>query len=106
MLTLQADDEEQDATFKALFDRGEQYLEFAQTLKEAKTLLKIGTEVELRKALRSVGQQLLSLQAIDFFPAKDQDRALSGLNSLRNDVENHRSLGEPKSRANDIKRHQ
>jgi hypothetical protein len=104
MLTLKARDQAQEKTFLALFDRSEQYADFAQTLKETRKTLKSAAEADLHKSLRGLDQQLQALQATDFFPGKAAAAAAAGLETLRTEIEQKLSPGEPVAAAGSIKR--
>lgn len=95
MLQLQARDEAQEKTFRALFDRSEQYADFSQSLKDARRSVKSAGEPELRKLLRTLDQQLQTIRAVDYFPGKAGAGAADGLETLRAEVENKLSPGEP-----------
>lgn len=104
MLKLQARDAVQEKTFRALFDRSEQYADFAQSLKGARKRVKLAGEPELRKLLRTLGQQLQAIRAADYFPGKAGASAADGLETLRLEVEKKLSPGEPKPGAGAIER--
>lgn len=95
MLSLQARDAAQEAGFRALFDRSEQYADFAQSLKEARKAVKTTSEPALRKLLRALDQLLLALRSVDYFPGPASTRATEGLETLRAEVEKKLSPGEP-----------
>ena len=102
LLTLQARDAKQEKTFRALFDRSEHYADFAQSLKDARKNLKSADEPALRKLLRTLGQQLQSIRAIDHFPNKASASAADGLETLRVEVEKRLSPDEPTARERGI----
>lgn len=104
MLTLQARDAEQENTFLALFDRTEQYADFAQSLKETRESLKAATEADLRKVARTLDQQFQTLRATDFFPGKAAAAAAAGLETLRAEIERKLSPGEPTAASGAIER--
>jgi len=104
MLTLQARDATQEKTFQALFDRSEQYADFAQALKDARKGIKAAGEPELRKLLRTLDQQLQAIRAADYFPGKAGSSAVDGLETLRAEVEKKLSPGEPTPSAGAIGR--
>lgn len=104
LLKLQARDAAQEKTFRALFDRAEQYADFARSLKNARKAAKSAGESELRKLLRSVDRQLQSIRATDFFPDKASLGAGAGLETLRAEIESKLSPGEPKPGADGIER--
>ena len=62
MLSVAARDTAQEQAFTALFDRSEQYADFAQSLKEVRSTLKSTAEAGLRKSLRRLEQQLRAIQ--------------------------------------------
>ncbi|HEX7438881.1 MAG TPA: Chromate resistance protein ChrB, partial [Caldimonas sp.] len=95
MLALTARDGAQEEAFALLFDRSEQYAEFMQSLKDARKTIKSASVVDLRKALRTLGQQLGALRAIDFFPGKSGAAAAAGFETLRAEIERQLSPGEP-----------
>lgn len=95
LLGLQARDEAQETTFRALFDRTEQYADFVQSLKRARKTVKTAGEPELRKTLRSLDQQLQAIRTTDHFPGKAGAGAAAGLETLRAEIERKLSPGEP-----------
>ena len=95
MLEVTARDAAQEATFTALFDRSEQYADFAQSLKDARKGMAGRTEAELRKTVRTLEQQLQSILAMDFFAGKAAASAKAGLDTLRSEVERRLSPDEP-----------
>lgn len=97
MLVLQARDEAQEQSFRALFDRSELYAEFLQSVKEARSGIRRASEAELHKGLRILEAQLQALQAGDFFPGKNSRKATDALAALRREVELHLSPDEPAS---------
>ena len=104
MLAVQARDAEQQQAFVALFDRTEQYEEFAQSLKDTRKTIKSTTEADLRRALHTLTEQLRSIEAKDFLAGESARRAASGLETLRAEIERHLSPGEPAARAGAIRR--
>ena len=96
LLEIRACDAAQEKTFRSLFDRSEQYAEFAQALKDArKSLQSTSGEPELRRTLRSLEQQLATIRAADYFPGPTGVSAAAGLEKLRAEVEQRLSPGEP-----------
>ena len=95
ILELRARDAAQEKTFRALFDRAEQYADFARSLKDARKAVKGGGEPELRKLLRGLDQQLRAIRAADYFPGKTGASAADGLETLRTEIETKLSPGEP-----------
>lgn len=95
MLALQARDETQEQAFRGLFDRGEQYAELLESIKDARGAIRKSTEAQLHKTLRSLGQQLQAIQASDFFPGRESQKGADALAKLRREVELHLSPDEP-----------
>lgn len=95
VLELQARDDSQEASFKGMFDRSEQHAEFAQSLKDARKAFRSATEVDIRKSLRTLEQQLQGLLEADFFPGKALESSTAGLRALRQEIERKLSPGEP-----------
>ncbi|MDM0052603.1 chromate resistance protein ChrB domain-containing protein [Variovorax sp. J22R115] len=106
MLVLKARDEVQEKTFLGLFDRSEPYADFAQTLKETRKALKSTEEADLRKSLRALDQQYRAIRATDFFPGKAAAAAAAGLETLRAEIEQRLSPGEPMAASGSIERRQ
>jgi hypothetical protein len=104
LLVVQARDEAQEKSFRALFDRSDLYAGLLQSIKEARGTIRKATEVELHKNLRVLEQQLQSIQTSDFFPGKANGKAADALATLRREVELHLSPGEPASAAVEIRR--
>ncbi len=95
LLVLAARDETQEKAFRALFDRSELYAELLQSVKAARSSIKKSTEAQLHRSLRALEQQLQGIQASDFFPGKDSQKANEALSALRRQVELHLSPDEP-----------
>lgn len=95
LLVVQARDDAQERSFRALFDRSEAYAGFLQSLKEARGRIRKSAEAELHKALRTLDAQLQGLRSTDFFPGKASEKAAAGLAALRREVELHLSPDEP-----------
>lgn len=95
LLEVDARDETQDKAFRNLFDRSDLYAELLQAVKEARKTIRRATEAELHKALRTLEQQLLQVQASDFFPGKDRNAAANSVAALRREIELHLSPDEP-----------
>ena len=105
MLQVQARDAAQEQLFQALFDRREQYAEFARSLKDARRAMRTTGEPELRKLLRTLDQQLQAIRAADYFPGRAGASAADGLEMLRAEIEQKLSPGEPTPSAGAIERH-
>lgn len=95
MLVVEARDEAQEKSFRALFDRSDLYGELLQSIKEVRSAIRKSSEAELHKSLRGLEQQLQSIQASDFFAGKDSERTAAALAALRREIELHLSPDEP-----------
>ena len=104
MLKLQARDAVQEKGFRALFDRGELFADFAQALKGARKTVKTSGEPALRKLLQGLDRQLQSIQAIDHLPGSASVSAVAGLERLRAEIDRRLSPGEPAASAGAIQR--
>ena len=99
LLEVSSRNEQQEKSFRALFDRSDLYAELMQATRDARKTIRKATEAELHKALRSLEQQQRQVQASDFFPGKDQAMAGQVLAGLRREIELHLSPDEPASKA-------
>lgn len=73
---LGADDE---TAFVALFDRSEDYAQFAVSIDQFTSSLPDRTETEARRVLRQLRRDLAGIEAIDFFPGAALREATAGL---------------------------
>ncbi len=104
LLVVQARDDAQEQAFRSLFDRAELYTEFLQAAKEARAQIRSATEAALRKTLRSLEAQLHAIQANDFFPDKDSQKAADAMAALHREIELHLAPDEPSGAATAIAR--
>lgn len=104
LLVVQARDDAQEQAFRSLFDRAELYTEFLQAAKEARAQIRSATEAALRKTLRNLEAQLHGIQANDFFPGKDSQKAADAMAALRREIELHLEPDEPSATAAAIAR--
>jgi len=95
MLVVQARDDAQEKVFRGLFDRSDLYAELLQAIKEARSGIRKSTEAQLHRTLHSLEQQLQAIEASDFFPGRDRQKAADALAALRREVELHLSPDEP-----------
>lgn len=95
MLVVKARDEAQERSFRAMFDRSALFAELLHSAKEMRGNLRKATEADLHKRLRALESQLHTIQASDFFPGKDGEKAAQALAALRREVEVHLSPDEP-----------
>lgn len=95
MLVVQARDDAQEQTLRALFDRSDQHAEFLQAVKATRSRIRQSAEVDLRKGLRALETQLQALRSNDFFPGPHSQKAASALEALRREVALHLAPDEP-----------
>jgi len=96
LLVVTARDAAQERAFRARFDRSDLYAELLRAIKALRARLGQATEAELRKAQRTLDQQLQTIQASDFFPGPAGARAADALAALRHEIAQHLSPGEPR----------
>jgi hypothetical protein len=95
VLRVSSVDGQQEATLRALFDRGEQYRELVAAAKTA-----AGKAEQPVKALRTLRRDFDAIAAIDFFPGEAQAQARQALA----DSEAALSPGEPRTASGRIRR--
>lgn len=82
VLTVQPEDDAQAKTFRALFDRGEDYARLFRAIDEAKAQVARLNEVEARRLATAVQREVAALVAIDFFPGAPCAQASQALAEL------------------------
>jgi hypothetical protein len=89
----------QEAALRALFDRGEAYAQWRESVQAlARELPSLG-ETAARRRFRSVAEALQGVQQIDFFAGEAAAQAQVELESLRREIDALHSAGEPHARA-------
>jgi hypothetical protein len=104
VLTLEARNAEQQSQFIALFDRAADYKAFGSELARLRRSLRTASENAARRELRAAAQRLDALRRIDFFPGPAADEAAAAYESLRDEIEQRWSPGEPTAAASSIDR--
>jgi hypothetical protein len=66
---------DQEAEFRSLFDRGEDYAAFVQSLTDARKTLSDLSPAEITRLLRRTGKDFEAISSIDFFPNEGSVRA-------------------------------
>jgi hypothetical protein len=66
---------DQEAEFRSLFDRGEDYAVFVQSLTDARKTLSDLSPTEITRLLRRTGKDFEAISSIDFFPTEGSVRA-------------------------------
>jgi len=79
----------------ALFDRGEAYAQWRETLQSLLNELPALGEIEARRRWRGINEALQSLGAIDYFPGPAAEQATADLEVLRAALDGRFSRGEP-----------
>ena len=95
VLSLSTRSAEQEAAFKALFDRSEAHAIFLTELGAARMALASQLPVEVNRALRRLGREVEALHAIDFFPTGSSLRTHSAWADFREAANAVVSPGEP-----------
>jgi hypothetical protein len=105
VMSLTARDDVQRDEILARFDRHELYLAWeAQALAFRRKLNKT-SESEARRGFRGIGEDLLAITAIDYYPGQEQLRCTELLEDLRHQLEQQFSTGEPTAQsASDLPR--
>jgi hypothetical protein len=93
---------EQEAAFKALFDRSEDHTTFFNDLSSARLALAQQLPVEVNRALRKLGRDFDALSAVDFFPSDTSLRTQSVWADFQEAANAVLSPGEPRSEAGQI----
>ncbi|WP_434666573.1 chromate resistance protein [Paraburkholderia sp. A3BS-1L] len=88
-------DASQEAEFRALFDRTDEYDGFTRTLADARKTVSGQSAAELTKVLRRLRKDYETLVAIDFFPAEAATRAEAAWHDFLAHVDTVLSPGEP-----------
>ncbi|WP_185737819.1 chromate resistance protein ChrB domain-containing protein [Burkholderia cepacia] len=85
----------QEAEFRALFDRADDYATFTRTLADARKTLAGQSATELTRLLRRVRKDFDAVRAIDYFPGDSATRAEVALQDFVALVDTVLSPGEP-----------
>ncbi|WP_162999394.1 chromate resistance protein ChrB domain-containing protein [Burkholderia sp. Nafp2/4-1b] len=95
LLRAPSADASQEREFRALFDRGDDYAAFTQTLAEDRKTLAGQSATELGRLLRRVRKDFDTIRAIDYFPGDAATRAEVALQDFIALVDTVLSPGEP-----------
>jgi len=101
VLTLSPRDENQRAEILALFDRGEAYMQWRETVTALQAELDQLAETDARRRLRGVADALQALRRIDYYPGAAAEQAEGHLLALRRSFDGRFSKGEPQARQAD-----
>jgi hypothetical protein len=97
LLRATSRDTEQEAEFRALFDRSDDFAEFLRALKDARKTVSSQSAAELAKLLRRLRKDYETIVAIDYFPADAATRAEAAWQDFIGLVDTVLSPGEPSS---------
>ncbi len=97
-------DAAQEALFRGLFDRGEDYAELAGSLREARKSLSKLSAPEVNRLLRRLRRDYEALRATDYFPGEATVRAEAGWTDFVGAVDTFLSPDEPHPSDGAIKR--
>ncbi|KWR88509.1 chromate resistance protein ChrB domain-containing protein [Cupriavidus sp. IDO] len=95
LLSVHAEDPDEVAAYRALFDRSADYAELQEALSEARKLLSGLSNAELNRLLRRHGRTYEAIRKIDFFPNEASTRAEAQWNDFSNAITTIQSPGEP-----------
>ena len=87
----------QDALFRGLFDRSEDYAEFGRSLREARQSLSKQSVPELNRLVRRLRREYEALRATDHFPGEAAVRAEAGWSDFIGAAEQLLSPDEPRA---------
>jgi hypothetical protein len=97
LLSVTSQSAEDDAAFKALFNRNEEYAEFTKAVTEAGRTATTLTPQDLNKALRKLRRDYEVLRNIDYFPDETSAHAEAVWMDFVNIAESILSSGEPQT---------
>lgn len=95
LLRAPSSDAQQDAEFRALFDRGDDYAAFVRSLSEARKTLSGQSSTELARLVRRLRKDFDAIRAIDYFPSDAVTRAEVAWQDFVSLVDTVLSPGEP-----------
>jgi len=88
-------DAAQDELFRGLFDRGQDYADFARSIREARKSLSRLSASEVNRLLRRLRREYEALRAVDYFPGEATVRAEAGWSDFVGAVDTVLSPDEP-----------
>lgn len=103
-LSVQAADDQQEAEYRALFDRATEYAEWMTELSSARSTLSETDEAELLRVARRHGRGFDAIRKIDFFPNEASARAEAQWRDFNAAIDIMLSPGEPHGVAGNIPR--
>ncbi|CAN7259909.1 chromate resistance protein [Pseudoduganella sp. LjRoot289] len=95
LLTVHADSEQQQAAYRALFDRAEDYAAFGKAILAVRQELTAAAPAELNRSLRKLRRDFEAIRAIDYFPNASSAAAESAWLDFVDAAETVLSPGEP-----------
>ena len=104
ILSVQADDEQQEAAYRALFDRTAEYAAWMAELSGARAALSHADEAEVLRMARRHGRGFDAIRKIDFFPNESSARAEAQWRDFNAAIDILLSPGEPHGVAGSIPR--
>ncbi|MGO4280608.1 MULTISPECIES: chromate resistance protein ChrB domain-containing protein [Cupriavidus] len=103
-LSVQATDTQQDAEYRALFDRTPEYADWMAELSRARATLAETDEASLLRMARRYGRGFEAIRKIDFFPNEASARAEAQWRDFNAAIDIMLSPGEPQGMAGSIPR--
>ena len=104
LLNVRARDPEEEATFRALFDRSADYAELQAALAEARRSLASQDSAELNRLLRRHGRAYEAIRMTDFFPNEASIRTEAQWHDFSRAIDSIQSPGEPQALTRPIAR--
>ena len=104
LLTVQPQEDDDAAAYRALFDRSSDYAELLASVSEARQTLSSLSEAELNRLQRRLGRIYEAIRKIDFFPNEASLRAEAQWRDFTGAIETILSPGEPHPAAGAIAR--
>ena len=95
LLTVRAQSDEENAAFRALFDRAGDYAAWLKVLAEVRRTLPAVTPTDITKSLRKLRREYEALRAIDYFPNDASAQAETAWMDFMQAADSMLSPGEP-----------
>jgi hypothetical protein len=104
LLHVLARSPDEEGSFKALFDRRDEYAALGRVITETRPALDTMAVQDIPRTLRKLRREWDALQAIDYFPGAASAQAQAAWSDLVRTAELRLSPGEPQARADTVRR--
>lgn len=104
VLSLDASDAQQEAVFRALFDRSQDYAAMQSAMDGLRGKIKRGAPANLAKEATQLRKSFAALVAVDYFPGPAREQVELALEELMQLVESRINPGEPHAARGKIRR--